>query len=406
MKPLVADIYHRNPVKSFKSAYDAGLRGLIHKASQGSHFQDPKFLQRKPEAEDAGFLYGAYHFADGSDVESQVKNFLKCVKYDGKTLLALDYEPSSKFGTMSISQAKKWLEMVYKETGQRPVIYSGHLLKEKIDDDSEFWRKHRLWLAHYSNKPTLPKHFDKYWIWQYTGDGRGPEPHKWVGFDGWVDLNVYHTDESLLEKEWAPSIGSSSRIIDYDPNGSVRELKDWTEIEKLDDLPNLPEAEDGKLPWMTLAKSLIGTDEAPGSRDNKTILSWARAIGLSNVYNHDSIPWCGLFVGYVVSQTGMDTSNAPLWALSWKGWGRDLDEPKYGCVLVFKRNGGGHVGFAVGQDSDYFHVLGGNQSDSVNISKIAKSRCVGYRWPIEYPLSLAKPLPHQSINASVTQNER
>lgn len=64
----------------------------------------------------------------------------------------------------------------------------------------------------------------------------------------------------------------------------------------------------------------------------------------------------------------------------------------------------GHVGFAVGQDKDYYHVLGGNQSDQVNITKIAKSRCVGIRWPSDYK-GEKKPLKIQSLNVTISTNE-
>jgi len=45
-----------------------------------------------------------------------------------------------------------------------------------------------------------------------------------------------------------------------------------------------------------------------------------------------------------------------------------------GDILVFSRKGGGHVGFYVAEDATAYHVLGGNQSDSVSITRIAKSR--------------------------------
>lgn len=32
-----------------------------------------------------------------------------------------------------------------------------------------------------------------------------------------------------------------------------------------------------------------------------------------------------------------------------------------------------------------FYVLGGNQSDAVNIARIAKSRLLGARWPATVP---------------------
>ncbi len=135
-------------------------------------------------------------------------------------------------------------------------------------------------------------------------------------------------------------------------------------------------------PWMILAKSLMGTKETPGSGNTKAILEWAKEMGLNKVYTADSIPWCGLFTGYCIFKTGFKGVKTPLWALSWLGAPMvALKEPCFGAIMCFGRNGGGHVGFYVSEDSDYYHILGGNQSDMVNVTKVAKSRCQGYRWP-------------------------
>lgn len=161
-----------------------------------------------------------------------------------------------------------------------------------------------------------------------------------------------------------------------------------------------------ELPWIEVAKSLLGTEEEAGSGDNPTILGWAKKIGLNKDYTADSIPWCGLYVAYVVSEAGMDVSDAPLWALSWKNWGETLKTPAYGALLVFKRNGGGHVGFAMSQDDDYYHVLGGNQSDKVCVTKVAKDRCVGIRWPSEHMDIPRTELIVKEFDGEVTTNER
>ena len=70
-------------------------------------------------------------------------------------------------------------------------------------------------------------------------------------------------------------------------------------------------------------------------------------------------------------------------ALEWAAFGTSV--PKGGAalgdVLVFKRKGGGHVGLYVGHDASAFHVLGGNQSDRVTISRLSKQRLVAARRP-------------------------
>jgi hypothetical protein len=55
--------------------------------------------------------------------------------------------------------------------------------------------------------------------------------------------------------------------------------------------------------------------------------------------------------------------------------------------MVFKRAGGGHVGFYVGEDKDAYHILGGNQSDMVSVARVAKDRHVDARWPSTFSLS-------------------
>jgi hypothetical protein len=70
---------------------------------------------------------------------------------------------------------------------------------------------------------------------------------------------------------------------------------------------------------------------------------------------------------------------------------------------VFGRDGGGHVGFLVGQSADRYYVLGGNQSNCVSIAPIAKSRAMGFRWPLSLATTIT-PLPVMSGGA-VSSNE-
>jgi lysozyme len=360
--PIVADIYHGDVVTSFEEAYKDGIRGIIHKATQGATLQDKKYKARQPQAIDADLLWGAYHFGTGEDVDDQVSNFLDTVGDTKGILLALDFEANPNGKTMSLKQARQFLEAVYDKTGQRPVLYSGNLIKEQLEDDSDgFWGKHRLWLCQYGPKAKLPDAWDSYWLWQYTGDGVGPDPHGVRGIQGDVDLNAYDGSEDDLKAQWT---GVSADT----PVSTNAETTDSNE--KTDDLP-----------WMIVAKALIGVKEEPGDEDNQDIIKWARSLGLINDYNHDSIPWCGLFMAHVMSEAGEDVPDSPLWALSWKAWGSPVQDSAYGAVLVFKRQGGGHVGLYVSEDDDYYHVLGGNQSDMVCVKKVSKANCVGMRWP-------------------------
>lgn len=143
--------------------------------------------------------------------------------------------------------------------------------------------------------------------------------------------------------------------------------------------------------WFEVAKSLIGTKEFAGAANNATIMGWAKRLGarvLGIVYAGDHVPWCGLFVAHCVAEAGLTPAPIAVRASSWETWGSNLraDRLAPGAVLVFKRPGGGHVGFYVGEDATAYHVLGGNQGNAVSITRIEKARCVARRWPAGVPV--------------------
>jgi len=164
-------------------------------------------------------------------------------------------------------------------------------------------------------------------------------------------------------------------------------------------------------PWMDTAKSLIGVTERSGSGNNPIILRWAELVGgwTRSYYKRDSIPWCGLFIGVCFVLNGIRPSPDALRAKAWAKWpdGRRLREPCFGSLLVFTRRGGGHVGFYVSEDDNYFHVLGGNQSDAVNIKRISKSRHIATMWPkgAQYSKFLRPGRIYKRFNGKISHNE-
>lgn len=203
-KPMVVDLSHHNNVTSYTEMMNSGIVGLIHKATQGTKYVDPRYEYRKPRAIKAGLLFGAYHFADGSDVKDQVSHFLDTVGDTKDQLLCLDFEPNPNGSSMSIRQARDWLDLVRDRTGQKALFYSGHYVKELLGTKKdELLGKHRLWLAQYGPKLKLPTTWNECWLWQYAADGIGPQPRKISGVDGTPDLNVFcKNDPDLLRKEW------------------------------------------------------------------------------------------------------------------------------------------------------------------------------------------------------------
>jgi lysozyme len=209
MKPVVVDVYYRDKVEDFAAMKAAGIRGVIHKATQGTRFVDPLYAKRKEQARAAGLLWGAYHFATGNDVVDQVGHFLEVVGDDPDTLLVLDFEPNPSGSTMTLEQAKEFLRLVALRTGQKPVIYSGSLLKDRLKRADPFLADHRLWLSEYGPRAVLPPGWSTYWLWQYTGDGKGPGPHEIAGSSTkGIDLSVYAGEN--LASDWVHKIPLSA----------------------------------------------------------------------------------------------------------------------------------------------------------------------------------------------------
>lgn len=155
--------------------------------------------------------------------------------------------------------------------------------------------------------------------------------------------------------------------------------------------------------WLTVARSLIGTREIPGPKHNSWIAKgWAR-LG-AGWFNDDETPWCGFFVAHCMDAAGLPYPGKGLFARAkaWLEWGK-ASQPVLGAVVVFGREGGGHVGFLAGESATYFYVLGGNQGNAVTITPIAKSRALGFRWPASLPAG-TMPLPAMS-GGTVSRNE-
>ena len=153
-----------------------------------------------------------------------------------------------------------------------------------------------------------------------------------------------------------------------------------------------------------------GTIEFPGEANNPVIIEWAKEINgwIGEWYDQDSVPWCGLFMALCAKRAGFPFNQKALSAREWINWGNPVTIPARGDILVFQRSGGGHVGLYVAEDGECFHVLGGNQSDSVCITRIKKDRLVGARrckWKISQPDSVRRTFLSNGVVNRLSTNE-
>ena len=138
-----------------------------------------------------------------------------------------------------------------------------------------------------------------------------------------------------------------------------------------------------------LAQRFTGIKEVGGNVDNPQIMAMLK---LDNDWpSEDEVPWCSAFVNYVCWLARLPRSK-DLRARSWLniGVGIQLDEAEPGDIVIIKRGSGeqpgpenttaqGHVGFYAGITGNLIEILGGNQRDTVKISRYPRDRLLGVR---------------------------
>lgn len=213
--PRVVDIYHGDAVegsdcvKGFQKAADAGIWGVIHKATQGTTNKDSAYARRRKAAEKVGLLWGAYHFNNGDNVKTQADFFVKTAAPGPETLMVLDFEENKK-SNMSIHEAVSFMKIVEDKIGRSCAIYSGNRLKETINelgkDERNYITSKKLWVCQYGPRAVIPKGYKEYFLWQYTGDGIGQKPHYVPGITVpggiGIDLNIFNGTKEELKELW------------------------------------------------------------------------------------------------------------------------------------------------------------------------------------------------------------
>jgi uncharacterized protein (TIGR02594 family) len=134
--------------------------------------------------------------------------------------------------------------------------------------------------------------------------------------------------------------------------------------------------------WLRTARAELGVAERPGTAADPNIMRYYREVGHDWVVD-DAVAWCAAFVGATLERNGI-ASTRSLRARSYLDWGHPLTQPRVGAIAVFSRGAdpaAGHVGFVTGATPTTLHILGGNQSDTVSITALPRTRLLALRWP-------------------------
>ncbi|MEW7290360.1 glycoside hydrolase family 25 protein [Aquimarina sp. 2304DJ70-9] len=200
---LGIDISHfQNNIKWHEIKED-GVNFVYIKASQGTHFKDPKFKANHAAAKNECLYRGAYHFYEtGKDPVKQALNFVEAVNelILGDLPPVLDLEELGVKTPVTIEMYEHntllWLKTVEEKLGVKPMVYSNPAFANKYLNHPEF-AKYNLWVAEYTKEksPKVPNTWKNvgWTIWQRT------DREKLEGI-GKVDYDIFQGNAEAFKK--------------------------------------------------------------------------------------------------------------------------------------------------------------------------------------------------------------
>jgi C1A family cysteine protease/GH25 family lysozyme M1 (1,4-beta-N-acetylmuramidase) len=195
-RPFVIDINHANnvedtpgPLGGFAKVKAAGVAFLIHKATEGLTFTDPRYQARRaawmngipvPVTDVTGETlqitprFAAYHFFHGEDPAAEAEFFLRTAQLQHGDDAVVDWEavPGSGF-IPSTDAVDQFCDIVEGELGFPIIVYSGNAAKQQIKGKDPRFAKRRLWLAEYSSTWSVQESWSSPWLWQNNGGQSG-----------------------------------------------------------------------------------------------------------------------------------------------------------------------------------------------------------------------------------------
>lgn len=167
----------------------AGVKFVVHKATEGTTYVDPSYATRRAETHANGVLFGAYHFARPQlgNARAEAKFFLEhAAPRKGELVPMLDLEANDHGMTKAelTRWVRNWFRYVFNHSdAKRGFLYTHFDLDSKP-------RGVALWVPRYSNSnlaPRVPAPYLRWRIWQFS-DGRYGVPNEVPGI-GNVDIN-------------------------------------------------------------------------------------------------------------------------------------------------------------------------------------------------------------------------
>jgi len=176
------DVSHNNGRVAWSRVRAAGISFAYIKATEGVTFEDPACATNLAGCKKAGIAAGLYHFyRHDSDAQQQAAHFLRVLGTPppGDLPPALDVEaPGDGSGPIMYSTAEvvgrleQFVRAVERAVGRAPLIYTYPSAWQEITANSTlFADRCPLWIASYSEQPTMVGGWITYTVWQYDDNG-------------------------------------------------------------------------------------------------------------------------------------------------------------------------------------------------------------------------------------------
>lgn len=173
------------------------------KATEGTHYINPKFRSDTIDFIEADVPVGFYHYArpSASGGAEQARLFVRVTGIDRGVKAfppVLDIETD---GGMSPDELIEWthdfVDEIKRLTDRETMIYTyPNFWKDKMGDTEEF-NHLPLWIASYAPRlkaEAIPGGWEHWDFWQYTDSGRVP------GYSGNIDVNVFNGTEDEMRE--------------------------------------------------------------------------------------------------------------------------------------------------------------------------------------------------------------
>jgi len=198
--PICIDISHHQGFPDFREVRDAGVLGMIHKATEGTSFVDQNRAENCSSAIGAGIVCATYHWLKPGDAADQMKFYMDVVQPVSGERMVIDYEEDG----CTLDDLHEAVQILLNDPRDLQVtVYSGHLLKEQLgsDHDKLLAEYTDLWLAQYtSGTPSWSTETYPQWkLWQYSEEGQVPGID-----DAFVDFDNFNGESSEFLKWMSP----------------------------------------------------------------------------------------------------------------------------------------------------------------------------------------------------------